>query len=118
MLLFQDLDPETRQMLMEFHNKCVAETGISEETVAQAMTGNLPDDATLKKHIFCMSKKIGFQNDAGELQVDQIKEILSKYVGDPVMEEKLMGCVVQKGDPQTTAYEVAKCAVQVKFVMA
>lgn len=100
------------------HNACVAETGVKGDAVEGAMAGKFSDDPALKEQFFCMSKKLGFQNEAGELQMDHVATQIAKYVNDPAMAEKLMKCGEPKSTPQDTAFEVAKCAFQVKFEMA
>lgn len=113
-----EIPPELKQKLQGMHETCVAETGVSADSLSAAMTGNFPDDPTLKEHVFCMSKKFGFQNGDGQLQVDTISGMISTYVPDPTISESLMKCVVQRDTPQNTAIELAKCAYQIKLAMA
>lgn len=110
------VSPEELQMFMGYHSDCLAQTGLSEEIITQVKAGSLPDDAVLKTHILCMNKKLGFQNDAGELQMDRMKAMFSKY-SDPAVVDKLMVCIVQKDTPENSAFEVAKCAHQVQFMI-
>lgn len=104
-------------MISGFLDDCLAETGLAEETFAQVRSGNLPDDGTLKELIFCMNKKLGFQNEDGELQMEAMKAMFSKY-NEPAILDKLMECIVQKDTPQNSAYEIAKCAKLVKFILS
>lgn len=116
--LFQDLTPEVKQKLLDMHNACVAESGVSADLVKGAMTGNFPNDPTLKEDFYCMSKKIGIQNENGQLQTDTIASLVSKYVTDPTIADNVMKCAIEQGTPQDTAYEFAKCAYAFKFGLA
>ncbi|KAJ8934109.1 hypothetical protein NQ314_013567 [Rhamnusium bicolor] len=68
------LTPEQREMLLAIHNECVDQTGVTDDTVMRAMAGEFLEDPKFKEHLFCFTKKMGFQNEAGELQPDVIKE--------------------------------------------
>lgn len=94
------------------------ESRVSEDAVKLAMIGNFPDDPAFKEHLFCMSKKVGLQNDAGEIQMNEVRSKISKYVDDPALAEKLENCAKQKDTPQQTAFEVAKCTYEASFGLA
>lgn len=100
----------TKEEKEAFHKECVAESGVSEDTVKKAMTdGEFVDEPKFKAHLLCFGKKVGFQNDAGELQKDVIKAKLSTVVSDEAVVEKMIECAVQKSTPEDTAFETAKC---------
>lgn len=100
------------------HNECVTQAGVTDEQVAQVMAGNFLSDPEVKEQIFCMTKKLGFLNDAGEIQMDIIEAMIAEFVPDAALAEKLKKCGVQKDTPQDTAFELAKCAYQAKFDIA
>lgn len=68
------------------------------------------DDAKLKEHLLCFSKKIGFQNEAGELQPEVIKAKISGDVPAADLQKANEKCGTVKGaTPQQTAFNVLKC---------
>lgn len=93
--------------------ECREKTGVKEELILKARKGEFVDDPKLKEHLLCFSKKIGFQNEAGELQPAAIK---AKIGGDiPAADlqkasEKCSG--IKRSTPQQTAFDVLKCYSQ------
>lgn len=100
------------------HNECVQQSGVTDEQIAQVKAGNFLTDPAVKEQFYCMSKKLGFLNDAGEIQKDVMEAMIAQFIPDAALAEKLMKCGIQKDTPQDTAFELAKCAYQAKFGMA
>nr|AXO78396.1 odorant binding protein 18 [Xylotrechus quadripes] len=106
----QSMTENQREILMAAHAECSAETGVDEAKVRMALTGEAAVDQSVKDHMFCINKKIGVQNDAGELQVDAIRAEVETAVADKSIIDGMMStCVVQKSTPQDTAFETNKC---------
>ncbi|RZC42570.1 PBP GOBP domain containing protein [Asbolus verrucosus] len=76
---------------------CANEAGVEQEKVKGFKKGKFYEDSKFKDYVFCLSKKIGYQNDAGDFRNDFLPVIaLSK-------------CAVKKDTPQESAYQFFKC---------
>nr|AKK25143.1 odorant binding protein 19 [Dendroctonus ponderosae] len=105
-----DLTEEQKQKIVANGKACVAETGADPELIKAARQGKFADDAKLKAFALCMSKKSGFQNEAGEIQSDVVKQKLGLAIGDEAAAKKLVEkCLVSKGSGEETAIETFKC---------
>lgn len=80
----------------------------------KAMDGEFTDDPKFKAYLLCFGKKMGFHTDAGGFQMDVIKAKLSSMVADQSLVDKILECAVEKGSPEDTAFEAAKCMHAVK----
>ncbi|KAJ8932131.1 hypothetical protein NQ314_014912 [Rhamnusium bicolor] len=104
------LTDEQVQKLKSYHRDCVAETGVDNELVTKARKGEFSDDQKLKDHLFCVAKKIGIMNDAGEIQKEILKTKLGAAINDEAAAQKLIEeCAIQKGTPGETAFETVQC---------
>lgn len=57
-----------------------------------------------------MAKLAGFLNEAGDIQVDVVREKTLKLVNDPAVVEKLIDqCAVKKATPVETAFHSHVC---------
>nr|ALR72491.1 odorant binding protein 3 [Colaphellus bowringi] len=76
----------------------------------RAAKGDYQDDMKLKKQILCFNKKVGLQDENGDIVLDVAKSKLFDIVKD---EKKTMDilkkCAVKKDTPENTAFESAKC---------
>ncbi|KAJ8955677.1 hypothetical protein NQ318_008548 [Aromia moschata] len=110
LVLGAGLTPEQKEKLSGHHKACLAETGVDSDLVTKARKGEFSEDPKLKEHIFCVAKKIGFVNDAGDFQKDVMKTKISAVLGDEALAEKYIAeCAVSKGTPQETAFQAIKC---------
>ncbi|XP_018565040.1 B1 protein-like [Anoplophora glabripennis] len=104
------LTDEQKQKIMQIHAECLKETGVDEAITLQAQKGEYVDDPKLKKQIFCFNKKAGFQNEAGELQIDKIKANLMEMIKDSEKADELIKqCNIKKENGEETAFAVTKC---------
>ncbi|XP_049826328.1 B2 protein-like [Aethina tumida] len=104
------LSEEQKQKLIGYHKECQAQSGVENLTIEDAKAGKYRDDPKAKEHLLCVSKKVGLQNEAGELQKDVITEKLSKLLGNAELAQSLVAkCAVAQATPQDTAYSVLKC---------
>ncbi|XP_019866436.1 B2 protein [Aethina tumida] len=109
------LSDEQRAKLKTYHEECSKESQVDQSLVEKAKAGEFTDDDGLKNHIFCVSKKLGFQNDAGEIQVGVVKEKLATVIDDPSkIDEIVKKCAVQKDTPQNTAFSTIECYYHAK----
>lgn len=76
----------------------------------KARQGNFVDDPKLKDFFGCMFLKIGFINEAGEIQMDVIKEKMPTDVDKDEAEKVFAACKDNKGgSPADTAFQLFKC---------
>ncbi|RZB41668.1 PBP GOBP domain containing protein [Asbolus verrucosus] len=86
---------------------CATEAGVEQEKVKGFEKGEFYEDSKLKDYVFCLSKKIGFQNDAGDFRNDFLHLISS--IGGQKGKAFLSKCAVKKDTPRETAYQFFKC---------
>nr|AHE13799.1 odorant binding protein [Lissorhoptrus oryzophilus] len=104
------LTDEQKAKLKEHYTVCVGGTGVDKDVVTKARQGNFVDDPKLKAFAFCMSKRIGFQNEAGDVQPDVVKAKLSGAINDPAAADKLIQqCLIKKENPEDTAFNAFQC---------
>lgn len=90
--------------------QCTESTGVDKELVNKARQGEFVDDPKLKEFFNCMFMKVGFINEAGEVQVDVMKEKMPTDVDKDEAEKVFAACMDKKGSsPGDTAYELYKC---------
>ncbi|XP_063904896.1 B1 protein-like [Zophobas morio] len=106
----QALTDEQKEKIKTYHKDCAAASGVDQDLVARGRKGDFVDDPKLKEHLFCVSKKAGFQNDAGDVQTEVLKAKLNAELKDQEVTNKLVEkCAVKKATPQDTAFESFKC---------
>nr|ALM64969.1 odorant binding protein 7 [Dendroctonus armandi] len=104
------LTEEQKQKIQADGKACVAESGADPELIKAARGGKFADDGKLKDFTFCMSEKIGFQNEAGEFQRDVVLKKLGAAIDDDAAAKKLVEkCLVPKSNSAETAFETFKC---------
>nr|APC94187.1 odorant-binding protein 28 [Pyrrhalta maculicollis] len=105
-----ELTAEQKEKVKGYHKECIDVTGANPDLVKQAREGKFADDEKLKNHILCVSKKIGFQNDAGDIQTDVLKHKLGAALGDQAVADQLIStCAQPKANPAETAFQTLKC---------
>lgn len=83
---------------------------MDENLVQKARKGEFADDPKLKEFFGCMFTKVGFLNDAGEIQLDVIKQKMPSDVNKDEAEKVLNACKDQKGESKAdTAFLLYKC---------
>lgn len=99
---------------MAIHNECAAEGNISDELIQQALAGDFPEDDAMKQHLLCISKKLGFLGDNGEINTDTVREHAAIILDDPVKLDGFMSkCLVHKSTPADTAHAGIKCFIEI-----
>lgn len=86
------------------------ESAASAHHLKQATQENVyAEDDALKAHAYCVSKKIGFQNEKGEIQRKWIKDKLYGQMERKAANALIKKCVIDKGDPIETAFASLTC---------
>ena len=101
---------EQKAKVKQAHDVCVKETSVSTELIIKGRNGDFVDDDKLKNFIFCFFKKIGFQNEAGEFQLNVIRAKLSSDYKPEEVNKLIETCSGVKGkNPADKAFEAYKC---------
>lgn len=80
------------------------------EILKKLRDGVFSEDKKFKEFLFCVSKRIGFQNDAGEVQEAVIAEKLGKALKDTAKAKELTEkCAKQNGSASDITYKVVTC---------
>lgn len=104
---------EQKQKLQEHNKACIAESEVDPELVKKFRQGDFADDPKLKLFAFCMSKKLNFQNEAGDINTDVVEAKLTAALGDAAAAKELVQkCLVKKDTSEDTAFETIKCYFQ------
>lgn len=104
------LTDEQKAKVQAISTLCREQSGVNEELILKARRGEYTDDEKLKEHLFCFSKKLGFQNEAGVVQPAVINAKLSGYIPADVLKRATDKCEGLTADtPQQTAFDVLKC---------
>lgn len=98
------------QRLIKFNNECKQVTHISPVLITNLAAGKFSDDPILAKQLLCVSKKAGYQDENGNILVDNNKQLLIDVLGDQQKAEEVITlCIKQHETPEKTAIEVSKC---------
>ncbi|CAG9856348.1 unnamed protein product [Phyllotreta striolata] len=105
-----EFTPEQVAKIKQHHAECSKESGVNQELVARARKGDFVEDAKLKRHMFCVSKKIGFQNQEGMVQEEVLKAKVGAILGDQKLADSLIGvCAKNLANGEETAFAAVKC---------
>nr|USH46145.1 odorant binding protein 15 [Apriona germarii] len=105
-----DITSEQKDKLDKFRDECKAESGVDVEILKKLRDGVFSEDKKFKEFLFCVSKKTGFQNDAGDVQETVIIEKLGKALKNPAKAKELTEkCAKQNGSPSEISYKVVTC---------
>ncbi|VEN49322.1 unnamed protein product [Callosobruchus maculatus] len=108
-LVKAELTEEQKEKLKKHHQECLAETKVDEELVKKARQGDFTEDQKLKDHMFCVLKKTGFLDDAGEIKMDVLKAKVVSVIGEEKAEKIISACAVKKDNGPETAFQMIKC---------
>nr|APG79369.1 pheromone binding protein 8 [Cyrtotrachelus buqueti] len=93
----------------EVVKQCITETSISKD-ILDMDTINEENRDKVGSFALCVSKKVGYQDDDGNLQTDAIKKALTSSVGNTDQVNTLMRkCFVQKSQAKETALASLLC---------
>ncbi|KAJ8965536.1 hypothetical protein NQ317_011938 [Molorchus minor] len=110
MILAHGVSDADKDKLKQFHDECQADpaTHVDEDLLKKARNGEHVEG--VGKHSLCLSKKLGFQKENGDLDKESIKSSLSKYITEETkVKEILDKCAVQKLTPELTAENLLRC---------
>ncbi|KAF7272398.1 B1 protein-like [Rhynchophorus ferrugineus] len=108
--VFAELSEAQKQKVDSYENECMVKTGVARDVVEKAQQGTLIDDPKLKAFAFCISKKIGLQNEKGEVQIEALKEQLPSLVENPEQDKDLIAsCLGDSKDPEEIAFHTYIC---------
>lgn len=96
--------------LVEKSSQCQIGSGATSQEIFETIPGKFSDSPALKKHMFCMSKKLNLISENGRFRSNNIRSKLNKVIPDERKVDKLMNqCLIQKRTPTDTAYDALKC---------
>ncbi|XP_076267140.1 B1 protein-like [Rhynchophorus ferrugineus] len=103
------LPAEAREQLLGHHNACVGQTGVDQNLVNQARQGTFQDDPRLRAFAFCMSRRLGFQNESGQIQREVVRQRLAGLLGADVANQLVTTCLMDRATPEETASAAFRC---------
>lgn len=105
------------QAFVAIHNECTAEGfPVDEDVMVKAIaTFVLPDGDDVMQHLYCSSKKMGFQEEDGSMNEDLIRQYATAlFGGDSVKVDNFIGtCLVAKSTPAETAHDAIQCFLNI-----
>ncbi|KAJ8924162.1 hypothetical protein NQ315_006946 [Exocentrus adspersus] len=105
-----EITQEQKAKLDKYREECKQQSNVDVEILKKMREGVFTDDPKLKEFLLCVSKKAGFQNEAGEVQQDVIVEKLGHAMSDEEKAKKLIEkCGTQEGSPAGVVFKVVKC---------
>ncbi|KAJ8970110.1 hypothetical protein NQ317_019656 [Molorchus minor] len=111
-LMAYGLTDEEKQRVRDIHRECQSDpaTHADEDLLKKAYNGEHVESKSIGAHILCMSKKIKFQNENGDIDKKAVRKQLSKLISDETkLDEVVEKCGVQKTTPEETAQDIMKC---------
>ncbi|KAH1007143.1 hypothetical protein HUJ04_004416 [Dendroctonus ponderosae] len=106
----QILSQSEKEKMRAIHEGCMKETGADQALIHKAVKGEYVDDPKLKNQIFCVTQKIGFTDESGEIMKDlTVKKLTEKFKNEKVINAAVEKCVDKKATPSDTAFEFVKC---------
>nr|AMP19483.1 odorant binding protein 1 [Tomicus yunnanensis] len=110
---FEHMTEEQREKAIKVFNDCMAETGVTNEMMEKSVEGDFPDDIVFKHHLVCIGKKTGFIDENGKHIKEKLKEkLMIIFNNEEKVDSVLSKCFMEKGTPEETAFELAKCCRQ------
>nr|UTN00828.1 odorant binding protein [Semanotus bifasciatus] len=101
---------------MEYFRGVHRECGMAEENSQTMLDGEVPDGEQFRKDLLCVSKKVGMQDEAGNIQVQEMEDQFRRNIPDQSkVNDILSNCFVQMNSPEETAYEMTKCIHKIRF---
>lgn len=111
-ILFQtaSLTPEQGEKLREVYKKCVESSHVDTALVAKARNVDFAEDAHLDDFFTCMFKSVGFINDDGQLQKDEIRSKVPSDISKEDVDKVFSACAKIKDEPKEKIAKLAyKC---------
>ncbi|XP_072387614.1 general odorant-binding protein 69a-like [Diabrotica undecimpunctata] len=103
------LTEEQQQLMNSLHAECVSQTGVGEDVIEKAKSGDFVEDPKLKCYMKCVFDEIGVITDDGKIDVEGALAILPddmKDIATPVITK----CGTQAGaDVCEAIFNTLKC---------
>ncbi|XP_037919471.1 pheromone-binding protein-related protein 6-like [Hermetia illucens] len=101
--------PELLEALKPAHDRCVAETGVTEEAIKEFSDGEIHEDEALKCYMYCVFDATDVLHEDGEVHLEKILDSLPDSMHEIALH---MGkkCLYPKGDTKCErAFWLHKC---------
>ncbi|XP_044261631.1 uncharacterized protein LOC123009405 [Tribolium madens] len=91
-------------------SQCIEIVGIDQKVVEDAMTKDIPkNDIKYKEFLACSYKKQGYQNENGEILMENIKKFLQKYYDSSDLQELNACSGYNSTNHAENAYQALQC---------
>ncbi|CAH1169944.1 unnamed protein product [Phaedon cochleariae] len=107
------ISDEIHNKLRAHYSHCSTESGVAREILDRACQGDFAEDAALRIFWHCFAKRVGFQNEEGQILEKVVREKLREMVLDEDQSNILIEkCLRERGTPEQTAFEFMRCFVR------
>nr|UNA06109.1 odorant binding protein 25 [Cylas formicarius] len=103
----ETLTPEELSKFKKIREQCMQETAVDPALVKKMQQHQF--DEKLKDFLFCTYTRLGYQNEAGEIQGENVKALIARKFNKELADQAEMLCFKMKNTPQDTALAVSKC---------
>ncbi|CAH1110279.1 unnamed protein product [Psylliodes chrysocephalus] len=106
-----ELDPHFKEYL-GFHRECQKSTNTDPDEVAKIFNGGPINAKVLGPEVLCVHKKLKFQNDNGDINLDELRKALDLFKASESQADSVIdNCTTRKeGDtPENSAMEILFC---------
>ncbi|XP_017785440.1 PREDICTED: general odorant-binding protein 69a-like [Nicrophorus vespilloides] len=105
----KDIHPDLQELADDLHNKCVSESGVTEEMISTARTGQFPEDQTFKCYLKCLYDTPKLLHEDGTINIEAAIEIIPDSLKN-IYSEPIKKCGTQMGtDICDTCFKTAHC---------
>ncbi|CAH0551626.1 unnamed protein product [Brassicogethes aeneus] len=106
--------PDELEILITHSRDCRAKTGATVEMMTMVVAGFFPEDPKIKAQLFCISKKLHFQTEEGEINFEPLTKRVNHILRDSEKTKIIIKkCANKKFSPEETAYHALKCFTEV-----
>ncbi|XP_017783048.1 PREDICTED: uncharacterized protein LOC108567223 [Nicrophorus vespilloides] len=104
------LAEKQQENVKTYKTDCQTASGVSGDLVEKTNNGDFSGDVKLKEYFFCLSKKLGFLNEAGDFQMTAINDKITANHGQETAREVVAPCTQKKASSgPETSINMAKC---------
>lgn len=103
-------DANLRHQFVQAIRDCLDETGEGNELIRKIQNGEHVDEQVLKRQCFCINRKLGVQDDSGNIIRGNLEPYLNKFIPDEEKRKQAFEkCILMGGTPEDTAYYLQTC---------
>ncbi|CAH0551619.1 unnamed protein product [Brassicogethes aeneus] len=107
------LTDEQKQKLASYYKDCKESSGVEQISIDDAKAGKYREDPKAKAFFYCVSKKMGLQNEAGEIQKDVFLMKVTNFLENEEEAKAIVEkCNKQEATPEQTTYSLMKCCYE------